>query len=384
MLVGSDGAVLGQLPAISVATPWWQDMEPLVAAVQSQYGVSVTILRLLSTELDTPHGGEVTYLAETSARPTLDPWDGELDAHMLRQSYASPGGPAADLEWARSVLAELGAAPVAALVQVRTWNLSSIWRIPTQHQVAWLKVVPPFFAHEGGLLVALDGAPVPRVLGHDGGRVLLAEVPGVDLHEASLPQLLEMISLLTELQQNCVDRADELLRLGVPDSRSPSLGAAIENLVGMRGDEFSSGQAEALRTFVRDLPARFAAIADCGLPDTLVHGDFHPGNVRDGNGTTTILDWADSCIGHPLLDVPAFLERLPEAQVGQVQAHWYAELARRFPGSDPARAAALLAPVGAARQAVVYQRFLDNIEPVEQVYHRHEPYKWLLAALALL
>ncbi len=384
VIVGADGAVMGQLAAVPVPTPWWQDVEPVVAAVRSAHGISVTILRLLSSEQDAPHGGEVTYLAETFDRTNLEPWVGELDSQVCRQKYASPGGPAADLMWAGRVLAGLGSAPVGAPIQVRSWNLSSIWRIPTAAQVAWLKVVPPFFAHEGALIAALGNAPVPRLLGHDGGRLLLAEIPGVDLYEADLPQLLEMISLLAELQQDCVGRVEELMQLGVPDWRGPALDPAIANLIALRASEFSGGEIEALRAFAHDLPARFASIADCGLPDTLIHGDFHPGNVRGDEGKLTILDWGDSGIGHPLLDQPAFLERLDAAQITRVQEHWHAELADRFPGSDPVRATALLAPVGAARQAVVYQRFLDRIEPAERVYHRLEPSKWLRRALALL
>jgi hypothetical protein len=47
------------------------------------------------------------------------------------------------------------------------------------------------------------------------------------------------------------------------------------------------------------------------------------------------------------------------------------------PGSDPERAAMLIAPVAAARQAVIYQVFLDGIEPSEHPYHAPDPADWL-------
>jgi hypothetical protein len=59
-------------------------------------------------------------------------------------------------------------------------------------------------------------------------------------------------------------------------------------------------------------------------------------------------------------------------------------LAGGGPGSDPDRAAALLAPVAAARQAVVYQVFLDGIEPSEQPYHRADSPEWLGRAAVLV
>ena len=71
-----------------------------------------------------------------------------------------PRGPDADLAWADAVLAAIGRPRVAPAQQVRTWNLSSLWRLETAGGAAWLKVVPPFFAHEGALLDALAGGPV--------------------------------------------------------------------------------------------------------------------------------------------------------------------------------------------------------------------------------
>ena len=55
-----------------------------------------------------------------------------------------PGGPEADLAWAKTVLREDGIAISEPPMQVRTWNLSSLWRIPTPGQTVWLKVVPRF------------------------------------------------------------------------------------------------------------------------------------------------------------------------------------------------------------------------------------------------
>ena len=64
VLVTPDGAVVGALPEIPVALPWWQDAETVVRAARDYHSVDVTILRLLETARDTPHGGAVTYLAE--------------------------------------------------------------------------------------------------------------------------------------------------------------------------------------------------------------------------------------------------------------------------------------------------------------------------------
>jgi hypothetical protein len=196
VLVTPNGRPVGRLPAVPVETPWWQDVEPVVRAARDHHGVDVTILRLLDAELEQPHGGRVTYLAEVAEPVSAQPWIGVLDDHPRRQAFARPGGPAADLAWARAKLAERGLRPTAPPTQVRTWNLSSLF--------------------------------------------------------------------------------------------------------------------------------------------------------------------------------------------GAVRAHWLQQWSEAAPGSDPARASVLLAPVAAARQAVIYRTFLDNIEPSEQPYHRADPAQWLIRTAALV
>jgi hypothetical protein len=388
VLVTPDGAVLGSLPPIPVSTPWWQDAEPVVAAIRDRYGLEVTILRLLDAEFERPHGGLVMYLGELAhaspIRSPIEPWSGSLDAHPKRLPYARPGGPAADLSWARSVLIKHGLQPAGPPVQVRSWNLSSLWRLPVDGQTVWLKVVPPFFAHEGGVLARLAGEQVPTLLGHDGCRVLLAEVPGDDLYDAELPLLLDMVKLLVDLQQSRSAGTDELLALGLPDWRAPRLAAAIADVTARTAHELTAEDQSTLERFVRDLPRRFAEVTDCGLADTLVHGDFHPGNFRGDNQALTLLDWGDSGVGHPFLDQPAFLDRIPQSAIEAVCEQWARLWRELVPGSDPGRASLLIAPVAAARQAVIYRGFLDAIEPAEHPYHQADPVDWLRRTVTLV
>jgi Ser/Thr protein kinase RdoA (MazF antagonist) len=383
VLVTPAGALLGRLPPVTVETPWWQDVEPVVRAIRARDGIAITVLRLLEAEHDRPPGGRVTYLAETTDPVELLPWSGDLDEQPMRLAYARPGGPAADLAWAESVVAGLGLERTAPAVQIRTWNLSSLWRLPVQGQTLWLKVVPPFLGHEGALLGRLAGESVPRLLGHDGGRLLLAEIPGADLYEAGLPQYLEMVRILVRLQRRWMGRAAELGALGLPDWRGAALIPAIADVVTRTAEELPAGDRARLERFLRELPARFGALSACGLSEGLVHGDFHPGNFRGDGSDITLLDWGDCGIGHPLLDQAAFLDRVPEAAREAVRSHWLGLWRAAVPGCDPARAAQLLAPIAAARQAVIYRRFLDHIEPAEHPYHRHDPAEWLSRVVAL-
>jgi hypothetical protein len=377
VLVTPKGRVVGALPPFPVETTWWQDAAPVVNGAREHHAIEVTILRLLKTELGVPPGGTVIYLAEVAHRVPARPWHGTLNDHPLRMTWARPGGPTADIGWAESALADRGMRRDGPAQQVRTWNLSSLWRLPIKGQTAWLKVVPPFFMHEGSILERLQGRPVPILIAHDGPRLLLAEIPGRDLYLAPLPRLLEMVTLLVSLQAEWLNRTDELLALGLPDWRAPSLNVAIGRLVERLGPRLAADDRVVLEAFVNGLDDRFAQVAGCGLPDTLVHGDFHPGNFRGDDTSLVLLDWGDCGVGHPLLDEPAFLDRVAADAVETVRRHWRATWKDAIPGSDADRATQLLRPSAAARQALIYQGFLDRVEPSERPYHAADPGNWL-------
>ncbi len=438
VIVERDGTVMGRLPEFPVATPWWQEAQPVVQGVRDRFGLEIVVLRLLDTELPHPQGGGVTYLAEPrgplpiDTAPLLTPFDMPLEDHPLRLRWATPGGPAADLAWAEGVLRRRRLERVGHAEQLRSWNLSSIWRLPLRDGTAWLKVVPPFFAHEGDILRRLQGGPVPRLLGHDGDRILLADIAGSDRYAAGLAELLEMVSLLVDVQAAWIGRLVPLRAIGLPDWRGPSLSAGIADVVDRNAATLPAEVRAALDDFVAGLPARFDAIASCGIPDTLVHGDFHPGNVRGGddlrtdlrddgedgdghlvdgarvgddsdhygadgadgdghrvgmaragNHALTLLDWGDCGIGNPLLDASAFLDRVPAEKRGTVRGHWENAWRRHLPGSDPVEAGRLVGPVAAARQAMIYQHFLDHIEPTERRYHEADVPDWLARTAAL-
>jgi len=383
-----DGTLLGALPPYDVAFPYWPEAADVVARAHELYGVDVTVLRLLTAHAEREvAGGPVTYLAQVPRRPDADlvPWAGEdpLAPHRLRQTWAEPGGPDRDLAWADGVLVGRGTPRVGPARQVRTWNLSSLWRLPTADGAVWLKVVPPFFAHEGAMLARLPADVVPPVVAADGPRVLLAEVAGDDQYDAPLDRLLRMPPLLVGVQVGWVGRVQELLRIGLPDWRATALGAAAEGTLDRAASGLGRDVVKAVSRLLSGLTDRMAEVMSCGIPDTLVHGDFHPGNLRGTDDRLVLLDWGDCGVGHPLLDEAAFVERLSPSDRATVLAAWARLWRDAVPGCEPERAGALLRPVAALRQAVIYDTFLAQIEPSERVYHAPDPAMWLTRAADL-
>ncbi|MEU4240283.1 aminoglycoside phosphotransferase family protein [Actinoplanes sp. NPDC026619] len=360
VLVDPAGRVLGALPPFEAALPWWQNVGEFARADRQ-------VLRLLHGDRPAPPGGHVTYLAEVSDhRGDLYPVEVDLTPDPRRAAYAEVGGPAASLAWAREVLG--GPAPAH---QQRTWNLSAIWRIGDD---AWLKQVPAFFAHEPAAIRLVDEVVpglVPELIA-DGpqGRMLLAHIEGEDRYGAGADVCDRIAAALHPVQVELAGRVPAV----IPDGRLDA-----ERI--RRVAEPYFGRFDGLEELVDGLPARFSAVAECGLPDTLVHGDLHPGNVRTGpDGKLTIMDWGDCTIGHPAFDILRLTEGLddPEPVVRQWAYRWV----KSRPGAEPMRAAELLRPVAALRAAVTYSGFLDRIDPSEWPYHAADVPDRLAAALS--
>lgn len=391
VLCSGAGEVLGALPEFTVPMPWWPEVEPVVRSARTEFGADVVVLRLLDAETDSSvMGGAVSYLAELLGPPppSLAPSDLRVDDHPLRAPWARPGGVAATVEWAEAALARAGRPRSGPVVQVKSWNLSSIVRLPTPHGDVWCKSVPPFLAHESTIMAMVAaGEPslVPPLLAADppAGTVLLGDVAGEDQWEAPQPRLIDMVRRLVRLQASWAGRVGELLAAGLPDWRAAVFPGLVESLLRRPTvrDALNRDELAALDALAAGLPRRFDVLGRCGLPETLVHGDFHPGNWRGDGRDLVLLDWGDSGVGHPLLDLTAFLPRIGEDAHDRVRAAWIDAWRAELPGSDPATAAELIGPVAALRQALIYQRFLDSIEPSEHRYHDTDVPLWLRRAL---
>lgn len=384
VLLDTLGVPLGALPPFDVSVPWWPEVEEVVAGARHRYGVEVQVLRLLSAAGATAAtgGGTVTYLAQLAGSPPVpvEPADPDLSPEPHRAPYAEPGGPAASTRWAIGALEALGTANAVA-VQRKTWNLSAVWRLDVAGApVAWLKQVPEFFAHEPAVLGLVAGvAPglVPPLLAAGAqGRMLLAHVPGEDGFGAGAGARAEIAAEWHPVQEHFVGRVDDLLAVGMPDAR-----LAVEPFARVAADHLDT--IEGLRELIDDLPRRLEQIAACRMPDTIVHGDLHPGNARiNGGAPPVIMDWGDATVGHPADDILRLTQGLPDPEAESLTAAWALRWRTVRPDSDPHLAAELMRPIFHLRRAVIYSDFLARIEPAEHPYHVEDVPEGLAAAVA--
>lgn len=374
--------------------PHAQECSELVAAARSA-GIAVTVLRL-AAQISQGDTVERRYVVQalhpvrsSSLEPLPDSLPDETKFVPRRRRYARAGGVVEDVRWAADALRRRGRRMRGWPEQIRSWNLSCVHRVlQDDGGSAWLKVVPPFFRHEAALLRFMAdsscGIRVPVLLDHHPGarRLLLDDVPGALMWGASVDDWLDAVRCHVEAQFQLRDRVDPLRRLGAADWCGPAFGRAVRHLL-RREDVRATLSRETLAVLdeqVSKLEVLVRLIAECRLPDSLVHGDFHRGNViqcaagvqePDGSldAARVVLDWGDAGVGNPLFDVPAMCHGWSESEAERIRACVVQSWQTLVPHSDAAAAMAAMAPLMALRQAIVYRGFLDGIEVAEHHYH---------------
>lgn len=241
--------------------------------------------------------------------------------------------------------------------QRKHWSISAILKVPTTAGELWFKQVPDFMAHEGRVmqwLSSLEPGAVPEVVDIGPDWCITHSFPSPNEE----PTTESPFGLLGQLQQRAASRIDELLALGCPDRRTPSLLMDIESLAG-RDDVLEIEQRHAVLNAVPALRERCARLDDGPVPSSLVHGDLHGGNwTRAADGHWVIFDWTDACIAHPFVDLgvlPSQDERLREARLRSYLDAWGVD------EHDGCLVSDALA-VAAAHHAVSYQRIVDGVQ----------------------
>lgn len=383
--VTSGADFLGVTGPFPVDVPWWAEVGPVVERLEHTLGVPVFVLRLLDADGgESGCDGHVTYHVEATGRPRA----GTLREHRpdqdllwtdeaLRAPWARADGVRELLDWASGTLAALGRPVTGPAEQRRTWNLAGLFRLPTAQGPVWLKATPRFAADEAAVITAFAGVDkslVPTVLAAGERRVLLEHVPGEDCWTADADTVEAGVRRFVAAQAVLSGRRPPGLR----DRRDRVLGRLVRELLDRR-EELGLTDEELDRA--RELTSRWDLLGGCGLPDTLVHADFHPGNWRSDGRPPVVVDFSDSHWGNPVLDCLRLYDFLPEEVRPTAVRVWADAWRTHVPSSDPSRALALAEPLAHLTYALRYQEFLDGIEPSERPYHEGDPASVIRRAL---
>jgi hypothetical protein len=223
------------------------------------------------------------------------------------------------LAWAAERLAEHGRTPAGRPDQphVRPW--STAIRIPlADGGDAWLKSVGPGSAQEPVLAEALGRWVPGRVLVplavEPRRRLVLLPDGGPTLRETGggrIPEAWEaMLAGYARLQVELVGHAEDMLALGVPDTRPERLPALVgdliaddEALLAGRPDGIEPGLRSRLADGLGDYAELCRALAAGPVPASLQHDDLHDANVFVVGNGHRFFDWGDASVSHPFLSL---------------------------------------------------------------------------------
>jgi hypothetical protein len=246
------------------------------------------------------------WVDERLGRGTRDP---------LRAPWTRTGWYERACAWIERALAEAQLPPPTQIVQHRHWGISAVMRVETGEGRYWFKALFDHFRHEPSVtafIAELAPSMTAAVVASETaeGWMLLEDLPGDVIpdehgHGAAYEHL-------ARLQSIAHGREQELLTAGCARRPLIEIPGELANVLDdpMFGEWLPVDSARAAR-IVDWLVDAVAKVEQLGLPDVLVHGDFHPGNVRLVGDRLVIFDWSDAAIAKPFVDVITWATWLP-------------------------------------------------------------------------
>jgi hypothetical protein len=290
-----------------------------------------------------------------------------------RTAWCRPGWYERVGAWVGDVLEARGENPAVTLTPFRQWGVSAVLRVEAEASRYWFKAVFPPFAAEPGLtafLAHMLPGRVPHVIAVEPEErwMLLGEMTGTT---ASVDRAVTdaAIGALVDLQRGFIGRTDELLASGCADRPLRRLPDDV-----LRALDLPTVQAalhvDTVRSvgLARWLADAVATVEALGIPHTLVHGDFHPGNVMCTDDGVVLFDWSDAAVAHPLVDAAVWVSWSRDDPTA-VDEIWRAFAAAWSDVADPAAVVAsrrALDAITGAYHFVSYAQILVGLEPLRR------------------
>lgn len=210
--------------------------------------------------------------------------------------------------WINRSLRDSGRDGSVDIAPVKQWGISAVMRASGAGATYWFKASFAHFRSEAAttaLLQARCPHRLPGVIAVDpDARWLLTEDAGGVSMAERLDAAPEAIEALLDIQMASAPSADELVAAGCPrrpiSEVADALAEALADPVVARRIDVTPEAGAAVISAVRRAGAHCGAL---GFTDTVVHGDFHPGNVLLAAHGPVIIDWSDTAITQPFVDV---------------------------------------------------------------------------------
>jgi hypothetical protein len=249
--------------------------------------------------------------------------------------FTKPGWLSELFAWAQEQLAPLGVRLTGSYAQLNASPRFSLIRLETNDDSAvWFKATGEPNRHElrvASCVARLFPGYVPELLGiHSSWNAwLMREIPGRTLNDVrELATWRQTAEDLARLQILSIGKEDELLEGQCKDLRLPRLFVQIDPFIDrMRG--LMAAQEKQTPAPLTDpeltrlgnhLKQACSSLCEVGLPDTLGHLDFNPGNIFILPGRSVFLDWAEGCVTNPLITFEYLREHLRRNRMNDVRA----------------------------------------------------------------
>ncbi len=395
VLVERDAAGALRLPRLADIRVL-EERQPVAEAVEAYLGRRQPVLRVLPVGIAADDratgllvvvepleaaGGEATWVPvddprlgslglETPAAAAVARWLDEVrsgDVDRRRQRWERPGAEERAIAWMTDRLAAAGT-PVLSRPWIQTaWAISALVRADTTGGRAWMKACAWVFADEPAITAALDEAvpgAVPGVVAidRDEGWLLMRDAGGSPVGDGPVETWAAGLTALGAIQRRLGPVLDGV---GLEDRGPATLAVALPELA---AGPWAAGFPHDLRaSFVAALPRLVDAclrLAELPPAPALVHGDFHPWNVVKTGTAVVAIDWSDTAVGHPFLDLPTYLGRTPDPAARRAMLDTYLDGWTDGAPRDVLEEAALAAlVVGSLHQVESYRRIAESLEP---------------------
>ncbi|MEA2547977.1 MAG: hypothetical protein QOE42_575 [Chloroflexota bacterium] len=258
-------------------------------------------------------------------------------------------------------------------------GISALLRAPTEGPDLFLKAVFPLFHAEPVLTRLLaerfpEAVPTVVAIESDEGWLIVEDIGSAwvgDVPEADRPAALGRGATALVAIQRAMAIDDAALRTlreaGAPHRPLADLVASVATAIGPDGFGVGDGgiPPERAGRVLEALATAVARVESIGLPESVVHGDFHSGNAALVDDRVVIIDWSDAAISNPAIDLVTWVAWSGgrQREVDAATDGWVDAWSGAVDGEALHAVIDDVLIVGAAYQIVSYDGIGRNLEP---------------------
>lgn len=371
---------------------------------ENHQGLNICEIENHSKSWEPPTGGRwIGRLALTDLILTRPEHRSIMDAYLaevesgripeLRPPWARRGWFDIASAWIEEQIDQLGYKRTGPIEQFWSWSISCILRGKTDAGLIYFKQAArlPLFSDEPSVTKILSEyypERIPLALAIDRERDwLLLKDFGTPMGDNIASETQEaMFRTFARMQIDAAQHVDDLLAIGCLDRRLNKLSMHLDSLLGDTEmlSKLDETEIKKLHEFTPRLKEMCRSIVTYLVPQTLVHGDLHWGNVAYKDDNFIFFDWTDACITHPFFDMISIFGEEEAAKKQRWRDAYLDCWIDHEPMERLLKIWKIAEPLSALHQMISYQSIVNGTEQAskwelegEFVYFTRRLLKWV-------